>query len=74
MTAAMSASRAPRRSMGPFAAFGAVAVIAAIGAIFEISYWVGLSAISPSVIGTALGIAAALVAFFVWGLRGPSND
>ncbi len=64
----------PRRTIGPFAAFGAVALVAAIGAVFEISYWVGVPATSPSVIGTALGIGAALIAFFVWGLRAPPND
>jgi len=63
-----------RRSVGPFAVFGAVAVFAAVGAVFEISYWVGVSATSPSVIGTALGIGAALVGFFAWGLWAPAND
>jgi hypothetical protein len=64
----------PRRSIGPFAVFGAVAVIAALGAVFEISYWVGTPATAPSVLGTAVGIGAALVGFFVWGLRAPANE
>ena len=73
----MTAPPAPTRTgarVGPFAAFGAVAVLAGVGAIFELSYWVGTPALSPTVIGTTLGIAAALVAFFVWGLRAPPND
>jgi len=75
MNAASTTPRSiSRRSVGPFAVFGGVAVIAAIGAIFEISYWVGVPATSPSVIGTALGIGAALVAFFAWGLWAPPNE
>ena len=75
MTAtSMTSSKSPRRTIGPFAAFGVVALIAAVGAVLEISYWVGVPATSPSVIGTALGIGAALIAFFVWGLRAPPND
>jgi hypothetical protein len=62
------------RGIGPFAVFGAVAVVAGAGAVYEISYWVGVSALSAGVIGTAGAIAVALVAFFVWGLSGPAND
>jgi hypothetical protein len=71
-----SGRSSPRRAraIGPFAVFGAVAVLAAIGAVFEISYWVGTPATAPSVLGTALGIGAALVGFFVWGLRAPANE
>ncbi|HTW56101.1 MAG TPA: hypothetical protein VMG36_06665 [Thermoplasmata archaeon] len=60
--------------VGPFVVFGAVAVAAGAGAVFEISYWVGVSAFSSGVIGTAAGIVMALVAFFAWGLSGPAND
>jgi hypothetical protein len=69
-------SPAPRTGsrVGPFAVFGVVAVLAGAGAIFEMSYWVGTPALSGTVVGTTLGIAAALVAFFVWGLRAPPNE
>lgn len=60
--------------IGPFGAFLAVALLAAAGAVFEISYWVGVPALSPSVLGTTVAIVAALVAFFGWGLWAPKND
>ncbi len=63
-----------RRTIGPFLAFGLVAMAAAIGALYEISYWVGVSAFTSDTIGTTLGIVAALVAFFAWGLYAPAND
>ncbi|HTT73450.1 MAG TPA: hypothetical protein VMG99_04785 [Thermoplasmata archaeon] len=60
--------------VGPFVAFFAVALLAAAGAVFEISYWVGLPALAPQVLGTTIGIVGALVAFFVWGWWAPGND
>jgi putative flippase GtrA len=64
----------PRRRVGPFVVFGAVAAAAAVGAIYEISYWVGVPAFFGSTIGTTLGIIAALVAFFAFGLTAPANE
>jgi hypothetical protein len=58
---------------GPFLVFGAVAALAAIGAVFEISYWVGISPSSPAIVGTAGGILLALAAFFLWGFAAPPN-
>lgn len=63
-----------RRGVGPFPIFGLVAVAAAVGAVLEISYWVGIPAFSSAIVGTTVGIVAALVAFFAWGLRAPPND
>lgn len=60
--------------VGPFAAFGVAAAAAAIGAVWEMSYYAGNSALSPGDLGTTLGIVAALVAFFVWGSRAPRNE
>lgn len=62
------------RGVGPFVVFGIVAAVAAGGAVFEISYWVGVSALSGGILGTAVGIVAAVVAFFGWGLSGPANE
>ena len=62
------------RWSGPFVAFAFVAAIAAFGAVYEISYWVGVSAFTPDTIGTTLGIVGALVAFFVFGLTAPANE
>jgi hypothetical protein len=73
MSGASRSSSAGGR-FGPFTVFGAVAALAGLGAIFELSYWVGTSALSGGVIFTTLGIAAALVAFFAWGWRAPPND
>jgi hypothetical protein len=60
--------------IGPFAAFGLVAGAAAVGAIWEMSYYAGTPALSPGALGTTIGIVIALVAFFVWGMRAPAND
>lgn len=59
---------------GPFLAFGLVALVAAVGAIYEISYWIGVSAFTGPLLGTTVGIGVALVAFFVWGLLAPANE
>lgn len=62
------------RWTGPFVAFALVAAVAAFGAVYEISYWVGVSAFTPDTIGTTLGIIGALIAFFAFGLTAPAND
>jgi hypothetical protein len=61
-------------AVGGFDAFGLVAVAAAVGAVWEMSYYAGNSALSAGDLGTTLGIVAALVAFFVGGIRGPRNE
>jgi hypothetical protein len=63
-----------RPGIGPFVAFGLVAAAAAIGAVWEMSYYAGNSALSGGDLTTTLGIVAALVAFFVWGARAPRNE
>ena len=67
-------STPPSWGIPPFFAFGLVAIAAAIGAIWEMSYYAGNSALSPGTLGTTIGIGIALVAFFLWGLRAPANE
>lgn len=62
------------RGFTPFAAFGLVAIAAAVGAVWEMSYYAGNSALSEGTLGTTVGIVIALVAFFVWGSRAPPNE
>jgi hypothetical protein len=62
------------RRVGPFAIFGGVAVLAAVGALFEMLYYTTTPALSEATWGTVLGIVGALVGFFVWGLSAPAND
>jgi hypothetical protein len=64
----------PRRGIAPFTVFFLVALMAAAGAIFEISYWAGVPAFAPATLPPFLGILGALVAFFVWGARAPPNE
>ncbi len=67
----------PRRSRGhlsPFTIFGLAAILAAAGALFEMSYYDGSPIGSSAVFGTTLGILLALIAFFVIGLRAPPNE
>jgi hypothetical protein len=61
-------------AIGPFAAFGIVAAVAAIGAVWEMSYYAGNSALSPAALGTTVGIVIALIAFFAWGVRADPNE
>lgn len=63
-----------RTGIGPFLAFGLVAAAAAVGAVWEMSYYAGNSALSAGDLSTTIGIVAALVAFFVWGARAPKNE
>jgi hypothetical protein len=74
MTDASSPPSASPRALGPFVVFGVAALIAAIAAVVELSYYAGNSALAPSALGTTLGIVIAVGAFFVWGLRAPPND
>jgi hypothetical protein len=62
------------RGPTPFAVFGLAAILAAVGAVWEMSYFAGNSALSPGTLGTTIGIVLALVAFFVWGWRAPPNE
>ncbi len=62
------------RGLTPFVAFGLVAIAAAVGAVYEMSYYAGNSALSPGTLGTTVGIVLALGGFFVWGLRAPPNE
>ena len=61
-------------SVSPFLAFGLVAAAAAIGAVWEMSYYAGTPALSPAALGTTVGIVLALLAFFAWGSRAPPNE
>ncbi|MGA8303498.1 MAG: hypothetical protein WA691_02045 [Thermoplasmata archaeon] len=70
----MTESAPTTKGIGPFAAFGVAAAVAAVGAVWEMSYFAGNSALSAGDLGTTLGIVAALVAFFVWGSRAPPNE
>jgi ABC-type cobalamin transport system permease subunit len=67
----------PSRTGGrpsPFAIFGLAAALAAVGAVWEMSYFAGNSALSPGTLGTTIGIVIALVAFFVLGMRAAPNE
>jgi hypothetical protein len=70
----MTESAPTAKGLDPFAAFGLAAAVAAIGAVWEMSYFAGNSALSAGDLGTTLGIVVALVAFFVWGSRAPPNE
>jgi hypothetical protein len=63
-----------RDLLTPFVVFGVVALAAAGGALYEISYYAGQSALSGQALGTTVGIVIALVAFFAIGLRAPRNE
>ena len=71
---AVTAERTVRGGIAPFTVFFLVALLAAAGAVFEISYWVGVPAFSAATLPPFLGIVAALVAFFVYGVRAPPNE
>ena len=58
----------------PFVVFGLAAALAAVGAVYEMSYYAGNAALSPGALGTTIGIVIALVAFFALGIRAPANE
>ena len=64
----------PAAEVGAFAAFGAAAIVAAAGALFEMFYFAATPALAGATLGTVVGICGALVGFFVWGLRAPPNE
>jgi hypothetical protein len=64
----------PARGVSPFVVFGLVAAAAAIGAVFELSYYSYTPALAPGAMGTTIGIVLALIAFFALGLRAPKNE
>jgi hypothetical protein len=71
----MTPPNPPRRAEPtPFAVFGAVAIVAAAGALAEMLYYSTTPALSAGTLGTLVGIVGALIAFFALGLRGPSNE
>ncbi len=74
MTEPGAPSARSRGRGGPFLVFGVAALLAAIAAAFELSYYAGNAALSPSILGTFVGILVAVAAFFVWGLRAPPNE
>lgn len=64
----------PAARIGPFAAFGAVAVVGAAGALLEMAYYAGSPVLGAAALGTFVGICGALVVFFVIGLAAPRNE
>lgn len=67
-------SEAPAVRFSAFSVFGFVAVLAAVGALFEMSYYSTSPALGPATLGTVLGIIGALIGFFLWGLSAPPNE
>jgi hypothetical protein len=61
-------------AVSPFVAFGIVAAIAILGAVWEISYYAASPALSGASLGTTLGIVAAAAVFFVVALFAPPNE
>jgi hypothetical protein len=74
MTGSASAENRGRGVVTPFLIFGLVALAAAGGALYEMSYYAGQSALSGQALGTTAGIVIALIVFFVLGLRAPNNE
>ncbi len=68
--------RAPAGSVwvGPFAIFGYVMIVASIWAVFEMSYYAGVSALGAETLGTIAGVVIAVIAFLVIGIEGPPNE
>lgn len=64
----------PTVRVSAFAVFGLVAIVAALGALFEMAYYSTNPALGPATLGTFIGICGALVGFFVWGLTAPPNE
>ena len=64
----------PASRFSPFSVFGFVAVLAAVGALLEMSYYSASPALGPATLGTFVGIIGAVIAFFVWGMSAPPNE
>lgn len=58
----------------PFAIFGYVMSAASVWAVFEMSYYAGVSALGAETLGTISGIVIAVIAFLVIGIQGPPNE
>ncbi|HTW76329.1 MAG TPA: hypothetical protein VMG14_00990 [Thermoplasmata archaeon] len=71
----MTGTPSPRPRFGtPFLVFGVAAMLAAVGALIELVYYSGNSALSPGTLGTTIGLVIAVVAFFAWGILAPANE
>jgi hypothetical protein len=60
--------------VSPFAAFGLVAALAILAALWEDEYFVTSPALSSASLGTTLGIVVAAIVFFVLAWRAPPNE
>ncbi|MGI0054850.1 MAG: hypothetical protein ACREB9_02175 [Thermoplasmata archaeon] len=58
----------------PFAIFGYAMILASAYAIFEMSYYAGVPALSSATLGTIGAVVAAVVAFLILGVRAPPNE
>lgn len=58
----------------PFAIFGYAMIVASAYAVFEMSYYAGVPALSGATLGTVAGVVIAIIAFLVLGVRAPEND
>lgn len=75
----MSASIAPPEPSGsvwasPFAIFGYAMAVASAYAVFDMSYYAGVPALSSATLGTISGVVVAVIAFLVIGVRAPPNE
>ena len=62
------------RSVTPFTVFGIVAALAVGGAMWEMLYYATTPALEGASIGTTLGIAVAVIVFFVVAIFAPPNE
>ena len=62
------------RWTSPFAVFGYVMVLASAWAVFEMSYYAGVSALAAETLGTIVGASIAIVAFLVIGVQAAPNE
>ena len=73
MTASETA-RTTGRWTSPFAVFGYVMIVASVWAVFEMSYYAGVSALAAETLGTIAGTVVAIIAFLVIGVQGAPNE